>query len=219
MRDQWVTFRSASTIKKRVRELIERSGLTGLRSFNLVRLIEDVLVPRLPGGLIIRVFDQKEGEPPAHVSYEPTTLHVDREIWRDAKIGEPIARYILAHEIGHLVLHSHAELSFSVGKEDQSRAPDNEQSAEWQANVFAHFLLVPDEVLIDARSLLETSAEISVPQYVITTVQTYDQKRDIFTFVGLPTYGGDPCDGCGNFTLQREGVNFKCTTCGSVTGW
>jgi ribonucleoside-diphosphate reductase alpha chain len=31
-------------------------------------------------------------------------------------------------------------------------------------------------------------------------------------------YEGDPCGGCGSFTLVRNGVCMKCETCGTTSG-
>lgn len=143
-RDRWVGYRSAATVKLAVQELLSNCGVKGSVTFNIVELIKKHLT-RLPGGLKIEFYDQGEGQPEAFVSYRPLTLHVDREIWKDANLGVPRSRYILAHEVGHIVLHRvDADLGFSEGPDAQLRAPPEERSAEWQANVFAHFLLVPD---------------------------------------------------------------------------
>ncbi|NDD31199.1 MAG: hypothetical protein EB084_23355 [Proteobacteria bacterium] len=34
----------------------------------------------------------------------------------------------------------------------------------------------------------------------------------------LKGYEGDPCKGCGSWTLVRNGVCLKCDTCGETTG-
>lgn len=216
MRDARVRYRSAHTIKQRARELLELCGLSGRRHFNIVHLVEDHLIPRLKGGLRIAFFDMKPAGVPAYVSYRPLTLHIDREIWRDAKIGDPGARYIVAHEIGHIVLHDQRELAFSSGSDAQLRAPENEESAEWQANVFAHFLLVPDEALLGNRSLEDVAAEISVPAAVIATVSMFDERRDAFEFVDRSNYTGDACGECGNFALVRAGTHLRCEGCGAA---
>ncbi len=214
-RDRWVGYRSAATIKLAVQDLLANCGLKGLVTFNVVELIRKHL-NRLPGGLKIEFYDQGEGQPEAYVSYKPLTLHVDREIWKDAHLGEPRARYILAHEIGHIVLHRiDADLGFSEGPDARLRAPPEERSAEWQANVFAHFLLVPDEALVVKMPLMHKAADISVASYVIATVQLFDGARDVFTFVAAPPYTGDPCGECGNLTLSRVGLSLVCDTCGS----
>lgn len=192
--------------------------MKGLLSVDIVRLIEGYLVPNLPGGLRIELYDQAKDQPPAYVSYAPLTLNVDREIWKEAREGEPVARNYLAHEIGHIVMHKHNELGYSFGKGSQLKAPPDEESAEWQANVFGHFLMVTDNALIEEMPLLHKAADIGAPIWVVASVQKYDAARDIFTFIAAPAYGGDPCGGCGNFTLSRQGVELRCETCGWKIG-
>src|SRR5205085_224266 len=67
------------------------------------------------GALSVIFFDSAVGEVPAYVDFRPGAmdLHVDREIWQLAKDGQPEARTILAHEIGHLVLHDHGAKEYS----------------------------------------------------------------------------------------------------------
>lgn len=216
--DRKVPYRSARQIKGIVQYLLARCGMLGQLSIDIVRLIEGYLVPNLPGGLKIKLYDQADGEPPAYVSYNPLTLNVDREIWRDAKHGEPGARNILAHEVGHIVMHKHDDLGYSFGKGSQLKAPPDEESAEWQANVFGHFLMVTDNALVEDKPLLHKAADIGAPIWVVESVQRYDAARDIFTFVDAPEFGGDPCGDCGDFTVVRRGVNRTCVSCGSTVG-
>jgi hypothetical protein len=216
--DRKVPLLTARQIKAIVKDLLVRCGMEGLVSIDIVRLIEGYLVPHLPGGLRIEFYDQVEGQPPAYVSYNPLTLSVDREIWRDAKEGEPGARNILAHEIGHIVMHKRDDLGYSFGKGSQLKAPPEDESAEWQANVFGHFLMVTDNALIEKMPLLHKAADIGAPVWVVASVLNYDEARDIFTFVAAPTYGGDLCGECGNFTLSRGGVNLCCEACGWMLG-
>src|SRR5205814_2861743 len=76
-------------------------------------------------------------------------LEVHREVWELAELGDPQARRILAHEIGHLVLHDHYAQSYSNNIEGGRNFLRNrlEESAEWQAITFESFFLVPDVML------------------------------------------------------------------------
>lgn len=212
--DRKVPYRSARQIKDTVRDLLDRCGMQGLLSIDIVRLIEGYLKPKLEGGLKIELYDQVKDQPPAYVSYEPLTLHVDREIWGDARQGDPAALYILAHEVGHIVMHKHNDLGYSFGEGSQLKAPPEEERAEWQANVFAHFLMVTDNALVEEKSLLQKAVDINAPIGVVASVRHYDVGRDIFTFVATPEHGGDPCGLCGNLTLTRRRVQQVCDTCG-----
>lgn len=210
MKDQWVSHRSARDIKRIVRQLLERASLTGRRSFCVVQLVERFLAD--PSR--IKFFDAKVGEDLAYVSYNPTRLNIDRTIWHEAKIWDPKARYILAHELGHLTMHSHAEMAFSNVGENQLKSPPDEQSAERQANVFAHFLLVPDEALLGGRPLIDTAMEIAVPIWVVATVSSYDEKRGVFQFIEENAYTGDLCERCGSSAVFRNGLDLHCADCG-----
>lgn len=216
--DRKVPYRSARQIKSIVQDLLARCGMQGLLKIDIVRLIENYLRPSLEGGLKIKFYNQAGGQLPAYVSYDPLTLNVDREIWTDAKHGEPGARYILAHEVGHIVMHKHNDLGYSFGDGSQLKAPPEEERAEWQANVFAHFLMVTDNALVEDMPLLQKAVDISAPIWVVASVRQYDAARDIFTFATAPDYGGDPCGECGNFTLSRRGVALNCETCGWTVG-
>lgn len=216
--DRKVPYRSARQIKNIVQDLLARCGMQGLLTIDIVRLIEDYLRPNLEGGVKIKFYEQTEGQPPAYVSYDPLTLNVDREIWTDAKHGEPGARYILAHEVGHIVMHKHNDLGYSFGDGSQLKAPPEEERAEWQANVFAHFLMVTDNALAEDMPLLEKAVDIGAPIGVVASVRQYDAARNIFNFVAAPNYGGDPCGECGNFTMSRRGLALNCEACGWTVG-
>src|ERR1700686_950198 len=60
----------------------------------------------------IEFVDMAEGGKPAFVKFRPLVLHVDRETWELAGQGEEKSRHILAHEIGHLLLHDHFAKAF-----------------------------------------------------------------------------------------------------------
>lgn len=73
--------------------------------FNVVEAIE--YLAQKPcfkwGKLNIVKIHASEGEDLTFVRLTPggKTLYVDEELWEDAQIGEPKARYMLAHELGH----------------------------------------------------------------------------------------------------------------------
>jgi ribonucleoside-diphosphate reductase alpha chain len=47
---------------------------------------------------------------------------------------------------------------------------------------------------------------------------TGDIKAEMIRLARLQGFEGDPCPECGQFTLVRNGMCLKCTTCGATTG-
>ena len=100
-------------------------------SFNICTFITDILAERLryKGKLQIKFYSSERELPErAYVTFNPLTLHIVETIWRDAGLGIPYARYILAHETGHIVLHDEFAVAFSDDKAAQLKYLQNEES-------------------------------------------------------------------------------------------
>ncbi|UVO34016.1 ImmA/IrrE family metallo-endopeptidase [Bradyrhizobium arachidis] len=190
---------------------------SGRHSFNICKFVLDVLPNQIKakGKLVLEFYDQGPGDAPAYVTFNPLTLHVDHGVWDAADRGEPYARYIIAHEIGHLVLHDRYAVAFSEEEAALLSYVQNEESAEWQAHVFAALFLVPDHIAIKFND-----ADLIAGLCVVTdslAASCLDDARNA-KFILTPSYEGEMCPGCGNFTLTRDGIYLKCDTCGSATG-
>jgi predicted SprT family Zn-dependent metalloprotease len=148
-----------------------------------------------------------EGWLPAYVVLgNNRSLNIQYSVWGEADEGIPAARFIVAHELGHLILHNHHAQRFSGEK--SKWISFEEESGEWQANKFAEHALVSDE---DVCSFI-TPRAISVHCAV-----EYDVAR---RRLGKSfKYSGECCQECGSFTLVRSGAWFKCDTCGSMIGY
>jgi hypothetical protein len=115
------------------------------------------------------LFEAPIGKRPAFVRHKPARFSVDREIWKLAGIGDPDARDIVAHELGHLDLHGEIvpsnayQQSFSTDPDRHLRFDDFERSAEWQADTYRDYLLVPDAIAIALDSAKEIAEKCSVP--------------------------------------------------------
>lgn len=148
-------------------------------------------------------------EPLAFVRYDPLRLSCDAEIWEEARLGEPRATYILAHELGHIVLHdSHAQ-SFNNNPDLHIKFADEQFSAEWQANTFADHLILPDYIIRRCKSIQDVIDSCNVER---------EFARRRWAAARLHRYIGETCPQCANFTLVRNGTVVKCDTCGSTTG-
>jgi hypothetical protein len=169
--------------------------------------------------LRIKFFDSCLGDKPAWVDYNPLILHVDREIWDLASLGEPMAKFIIAHEIGHLVLHDHHAKSFSDDPGQHIKFAQKEERAEWQANTFASYFLVPTLVLEAFSSAEDLARSCEVPSLLAEErfEAATEEKRRIARCTLAKRYTGEFCRNCGNFTVMRNAICLKCDTCGRIT--
>lgn len=189
------------------------AGINTSLYFNIVNFTKNELYLQLGRRIKICFLRQRFGESPAFIKFgRIIELNVDERVWRQAQIrsheAHESARHILAHEIGHILLHK-----------DQSKAFSNipfaltffekEESAEWQANTFArHFLLVDRHVrehnCVDA---LVTLCGIPI-QLAAEAIKTLRPARAIAT--------GEFCRKCGGCSLQPNGAHSQCSDCGAL---
>lgn len=155
--------------------------------------------------LAIRLYTQEQGQPPAYVEHNPTILNCDREVWADARIGEPRARFIVAHELGHVLLHDHYAQPFTADLKTSIWM--KEESGEWQANTFADYFLLSDGAI--ERYITPTSISIYC---------CVERELALRRLGPRFRFEGDSCGECGNFTVVRKGTCLKCDTCGTTTG-
>jgi len=183
-------------------------------NFNICDFVTDILAKRLAGKGKLQIEFYRFDDLPekACVTFNPLTLHVVEQIWRDAGLGKPYARRIVAHEIGHIVLHDRFAVAFSDEKLAQLNFVQDEESGEWQANIFADYFLVPDHVAV----------KLGVPDViaglcVVTDDLAARRLREALSAKAIlrPSYEGDACMKCTQFTLVREGCWTRCDTCGN----
>jgi hypothetical protein len=211
LRDQYVPFRREDFIADVALSWRRIARNENLPYFDIVAFVERVLQQEWvkKGHLHIEFFDAPENakdEELARVEFRPRLeLHIDRETWRLAEQGEPRARFIVAHEVGHIILHQDDAKHFSNDPRLQTKAAkidDQEHSAEWQANTFASYFLLTDRVLESYDSLEDIIAKTSVNEPFVLrrhkNAQTCSIRRQ--------TRHGGLCDACGNFTVTSDGV-------------
>lgn len=179
--------------------------------FNMVEFIKQLIQrPKHRGGRLAVKFMTEDSPLPAKVSFDPLTLHVRVDVWRAAQTDEPWARWILAHECGHLILHDNYAKGFAI--EGSARIPldEQERSAEWQADRFADYLLMPTEILERLISPHDVAVRAGVePQHAFRRFQQVSQFWE--------RHGkqyGEQCCQCYNFSLSRIGCRTKCSICG-----
>jgi hypothetical protein len=153
---------------------------------------------------------------PAFVTYNPPTLHIDNKTWADGGAGEGYARFVLAHEAGHLLLHDNSAKAFSQDKTAQIGFAENGHSAEWQANTFAGHFLLPSSVVQQINDFQLIMIRCNVTER-LALERVIAVKREETRINRV--FGGGYCGECGNFSLRRDGWLVKCDICGSTTGF
>lgn len=168
----------------------------------------------LKGRLGLLRSDHKDKSSPAYVTFDPLTLHVDEELWTLATLNDDYCRFVLAHELGHVILHNKGMQPYSGKVDDFTAKSFQERSAEWQADVFACHFLAPDELarLSCSSQELCTNAVITIEraEQVLSSLNC----RKIWS---RPQQIGDVCDFCGNFTVFQNSIFMKCVTCRTQT--
>jgi IrrE N-terminal-like domain len=223
LRDHKVPFRREESLAESALACRRFASNENLARFNVVdfveRVLPSILATRKKGPLKISFFDAAEGDIPAFVTFNPLTLHVDREVWELAKLGDPHARFIIAHELGHILLHYHYAQAFSNDPSNQIKFVQNEERAEWQADTFASYFLITPRVLDAFPSSQDLARSCEVPQFLADErfEAAIEAKRRSARCARAKGYTGDACGECGNFTLLCNGTRLKCDTCGATT--
>ncbi|HEY5081955.1 MAG TPA: ImmA/IrrE family metallo-endopeptidase [Bauldia sp.] len=212
-RDYKFYFRSEELIAEDASRLLAKLGLRGATYFNICDFIEHQLGPWLRSNgkeeLTIRLFDASPGENLAFVSFDNGNpiLNIDTSVWEEAKIGEPSARYVLAHEIGHVVLHAHYDLAYSADPALKLAPFQQEESAEWQAHTFARHFLVPVETAKSYDAVGSVATKFGVSIEVATSQFNLAHPRR------KPDLGAIVCETCGGFVVTRDGKPDRCKGC------
>jgi IrrE N-terminal-like domain len=213
--DHKVDFLREEEIEEAARTWLCEAGILNHPYFNIVTFVNNFLMTRLrkKGQLKIEFFDAGPNDKPSYVSFKPhLTLNIDREIWRLADIGEPFARFIVAHEVGHIILHNAFAQAFSDDAAVRIKYFPKENSAEWQANTFAYYFLLPTHIVTtydDVETLIQVSgATREMVMDRLTAVRATKCRSQI--------HEGDSCSTCGNFSLFRIGTTLWCSTCQRV---
>lgn len=154
-----------------------RSTLAPLNeSIDIIKVVERILPQEMQNFSFVILEDDEwniEGVEAITISQDGNIcMIIPEQTYRDARIGRGRAKFTIAHEVGHVVLHS-AESIQLARKQTEYYSSDKEYSPEWQADVFAAELLCPSsqiknmkimeirQTYIVSKSLAETQKNIS----------------------------------------------------------
>jgi Zn-dependent peptidase ImmA (M78 family) len=125
-------------------------NVVSLTEFGLSRLIPDFTFSIVKD-------DAFESNILALARDNPPEIVVRESVYCRAAKQEPMARWVLAHEIGHIILQ-HAKPADSGHHSNQFDVT----SAECQANMFAQSLLLPSDLIASCNSPSEISVKFLV---------------------------------------------------------
>jgi Zn-dependent peptidase ImmA (M78 family) len=162
-------FRSRADIAQSANGMRLRLGIANFYVFNIVNQIRTKMIGKyfnVIGYMQLILFDDKtHPDSKAFINYGNGEffLNVHEEIWELAEMGEPMSRFILAHEIGHITLHENYRLEFTTIDEEQLSFFPEERGCEWQANCFAGNFLAPATLLNTKITANELSRQFDFP--------------------------------------------------------
>lgn len=136
-------------------------GVETVEHIDIVDLIEFEL-RKLHEGFRLVIKADKDLPDPAHTDFENNQIVVQESIYISARHGDPYSRMVLAHELGHYLLHG------GKGKVVMHKSRDGEyeslkglfstESTEDQADMFATLFMVRPST---AFSLKENARDLS----------------------------------------------------------
>lgn len=183
-------------------------------NFNVVDLLVRRFLPSLrrQGRAVeLEIVPDDRDEPYAWVDFRAGKLCVQEFIWTIAQAQEDIGRLVLAHEMGHLVLHGDQVHAFSRGEEKKLNFLDPQDSAECQANWFASSLLLPDQTLLRLARLDDYSiATLALVSKRVVQVRRQEMAMD----KRYRPYTGDQCRQCGSLRMKMMDTDVVCEDCG-----
>lgn len=124
-----------------------------------------------------------EMEKTATTSEDPPRIFVRETIYDAACDGDPESRQILAHELGHLLLHHKIEGSKHKsidGYQPSFKGMTALDSVEDQADIYARNFLVPPFLAFEHRhDTMKLSRITGVPLKTAKTAATISRRRDM----------------------------------------
>lgn len=99
---------------------------------------------------------------------------IREDVYQGAYLNKPRDRFTLCHELGHLLMHR----GISLSRVDPNNPPKIYMNSEWQADIFASHLLMPN-------SLLKNYSDVGqvVSDFVVSYDAAYSRSKDFMVSV------------------------------------
>lgn len=154
-----VCARTNNEIRAVAQRLRSALLLTDQHAINLVDVVEFGLPKLIPDFTLSVVKDDDlPSDTLALAREDPPEIIVRESVYCGAAKHEPRARWIIAHEIGHIVL-SHGK---THSGERLGAFPADVACAEHQANLFAQYFLVPQNFAEECNSPLAIATKFRI---------------------------------------------------------
>lgn len=207
-RDQKTVFRSYETLLESVLRHRNRLGVDHLCQ---PRFRSMVIEPSLyseanPSKPKIALFDY-DGEP--FFDRRTFSINAHIELWKEAGEGEPLACFKLLHELAHARLHRHPHHGFTTADKSLLRIAQDEESSEWQANVFAALSMAPPYLAIECNTRRSFHERFNFPSEFTDFWFALRAKRPI-------RFAHRLCSKCGSDRVASIGSLLRCVDCGLI---
>jgi Zn ribbon nucleic-acid-binding protein len=180
-------------------------------SFDVAELLVAHVLPTLAKQgrqFCLVIVEDDPGDPLGWVEFETGLVCFQTSTWKAATLGDPLGRLVVAHEIGHLLLHRHQSNAFSSGLSKKLNFVSPQESAEQQANWFAAALLIPDHLMFKLGYLDdETIATLTLTTTALVAVRRRECK-------GAKLSANAVCPQCQTVAVVQLGTNTLCVSCG-----
>ncbi|NYJ09785.1 hypothetical protein GGI64_000804 [Rhizobium leguminosarum] len=180
------TSRGLTTPEMMVKALAVRNDfeIAHVERVDIVSILEFKLVQRFPRfRLIIR--QDSEMETNAFADPANDRIVVRRSIYRAACEDNPEARLILAHELGHFLLHREKHVTMHMdpsGSIQPIKRMSATESTEDQADMFARHFLAPPQLAYRFRhDAVALALATSVPLRISRGNVTMCKRPDVFS--------------------------------------
>lgn len=162
--------------------------LSDHENFDIIKFLETDIYRIIPEFYLFIEEDEFMDGSKAFTTEDSKSIVVSQSVYNDACAGYFYARKILAHEFGHVLLHHDivgTRKNFSyTNYEKQSKYMAVFEGAEWQAEMFAILLLVPEAAVqhgkLSKKFSQENKISMRMTSYIEAKVSSYKKSAKSF---------------------------------------